>query len=443
MGRLVLAGALLAAALGNASAGPTRKVQVQSDPEGAAVYIGDVDSGVACEPTPCTIEAPVGNPLIIVRKDGFEPEFVEVEVTKGKRPLQQKFKLKSAVGTIKVDSPPGALVRVNKEDKGKAPVDIPAPAGTALHVVVVSNGKTVYDDIVELETNQEFVVKPKTAAAADDATTITDDPEDSEGGGGGGSTGGGSAGAGAVTSTAPRKPRAAYVSVGLAFDVGFRHVTYQGATAMSTNLREEVEGGQVLAGPAIELWPGRMAGLHPLRGLSLFVRYQHPIVGKTVEGNLMGEVRTKWQSFEASLRQRWVFKSIGIEVGGGFVQESMGFEFSDTRDRDQLPVANYQSLRIGGKLSFIADNIEPFVTVETRLVQSGGLMAERFDTAKAGGVRGSAGLLLRLGAIAARVEGSLMRYSWTFTYDGSNDVAQATGATDSVQLISAFLGYSY
>src|SRR5258705_5749395 len=105
MGRLVLAGVLVVAAMGHAFAGPTRKVKVESEPEGAAVYIDDVDNGKACESTPCTIDAPLGTPLIILRKEGFEPEVQELEVPKGKKALQAKYKLKSAQGTVKVDSP--------------------------------------------------------------------------------------------------------------------------------------------------------------------------------------------------------------------------------------------------------------------------------------------------------------------------------------------------
>jgi hypothetical protein len=35
-----------------------------------------------------------------------------------------------------------------------------------------------------------------------------------------------------------------------------------------------------------------------------------------------------------------------------------------------------------------------------------------------------------------------MNYSWQFAYD-KTDPARATGATDSIKLISAMLGYSY
>ena len=60
MGRLVLAGTLVVSAIGIAHARPKRKVQIETEPPGAAIYLGDVDKGPVCEATPCTIVAPVG-----------------------------------------------------------------------------------------------------------------------------------------------------------------------------------------------------------------------------------------------------------------------------------------------------------------------------------------------------------------------------------------------
>src|SRR5690606_8805900 len=103
MGRLLLAGMLVIAAMGVADAGPTRKVLVESEPPGATVYLNDVDKGPVCEATPCTINAPIGTSTIILRLDKYEPEISLLEVPKGKRTLQQKYTLKGAVGTIVID----------------------------------------------------------------------------------------------------------------------------------------------------------------------------------------------------------------------------------------------------------------------------------------------------------------------------------------------------
>jgi len=211
---------------------------------------------------------------------------------------------------------------------------------------------------------------------------------------------------------------------------------------MTNNLRDESEGGQVMDGPAVELWPGRMAGVHFLRGLSLFRRAQFPIAGQTVEGSLMGTVKTKWSSFEVSLRQRWVFGSFGIEASGGYVQDVLTFKAADSRDLDKMPDANYQSVRLGGKLAYEAGAVEPYVAAENRIVMSGGVVGQRFDQSKCSGLRGSVGLGLALGSFTARAEGTLMSYSWQFAYQPGAP-AQAKSATDSIRLISMTLAYSY
>lgn len=444
MGRLLLAGAVVLTALGTAQAGPTRRVLVESEPPGASVYLEDVDRGVACEPTPCEVNAPIGVVMVIVRLDKYEPEVREVEVPKGKRPLQQKYKLRSAIATIKVDIPKGAAVRVDEEDKGKAPVEIQVSAGDPHHIVVVASGKTVFDDIRELSTGEEYVVKPKLASASaveDDDATVIDDDEDGEGGGGGGGAGGGSGG-GDVTGQSDDRPRSAYVNAGVAFDVGFRRVTY--TNSMTDNERELSGGSQAIAGPVIELWPGRMVGVRPLRGLSLFVRAQFSIVPQAVRGNdLMDAVTSKWSSFEGSIRQRWQFGSFAIEASGGYVQDNFAFTAVDSRDLDKMPITSYQSLRIGGRLAYVGEVVEPYLSAENRYVMAGGELANRFDSPTAYGLRGSAGLATRLGPLAARVEGTLMTYKWTFAPDGVNDTWSATAASDTIALISAIVGYSY
>lgn len=436
MGRLVLISTLLVAALGVAHAGPTRKVQVESEPPGAAVYLNDVDSGPVCDATPCTISAPIGTSIIILRLDKYEPEITELDVPRGRRPLQQKYKLTGAIGTIVVDGPKGAVIRIDEVDRGRAPARIEVSA-EAHHVVLVLDNKSLYDDYVEIGTGEELPIKPKTGTSdVADITTITDDDEDGEGGGGGG--GGGSS---EITASTDATPRMAYVSAAAAFDIGFRHFTYD--QAQTSNLREETEGGQVLGGPAIELWPGRMAGVSALRGLSLFARLQFPVAGQTVQGgDLMGTVTTKWSSYEVSLRQRWVFSGFGVEVSGGYVQDQFTFDATVGADINLMPDTNYQSVRLGGKLSYRFDLFEPYLTGENRLVLSGGPVGERFADANCSGLRGSAGVAFHLGAITARIEGTLMSYSWTFSYE-PGAMSQADGATDAIQLISMALGYAY
>lgn len=435
MGRLLLAGTLVVAAMGVAQAGPTRKVLIESEPPGATVYLNDVDKGPVCEATPCTIDAPIGTSTIILRLDKYEPEIDLLEVSKGKRPLQQKYTLKGAVGTIVVSGPKGAVIRIDEVDRGRAPARIDVSA-EAHHVVIVMNKRSLYDDYVEVGTGEELVIEPKTASAQlDDDPRIFDDDDDSDGDGGGGS------GSSGITRRTDTSPHTAYVHAAAAFDVGFRHFTYD--QPQTPNLREESEGGQVIGGAALELWPGRLAGLDFLNGLSLFARAQLPVSGQiVVGGDLMGTVKAKWASYEVSLRQRWMFGDVGVEVSGGYVQDQFTFDATVGIDVDLMPDTRYQAVRLGGKVSYSADHVEPYLTAENRLVFSGGPVGERFADASVSGLRGSAGLLFNFAAFTARVEGTLMSYTWTFTYEPGAPY-RASGATDSIKLISMALGYAY
>lgn len=438
MGRLLLAGALVVLALTPAHARPTRKVAVDSEPQGAAVYVDDVDTGVVCE-TPCEVNAPIGTVTLIVRKDGYEPEITEVDVPKGKRPLQEKYKLKSAVATIKVDIPKGASVRIDNEDKGKAPVDVSVSSGDAHHVVVVANGKTVADEIIEIATGDEYLVKPKLASTPAVADTTVATEEDDDGGGGGDDDGGvGSAG---IVGKSDAKPREAFITGSLVFDVGFRSFSY--TTPMTSDFASELSGGtQALMGPAVELWPGRLLGVGPLRGLSLFGRAEFSVVPQTVEGPKLGAATSKWSSIEASIRQRFQFSSIAVEISGGYVKDGFAFEASSMTDLEKMPITDYQSFRVGGRLGFVADNIEPFISAETRFVFAAGELATRYATSTASGLRGSAGIIIKLGRVTGRVEGTVMSYSWDLT-PMTGGKWPATAASDSIKLISTSLGVSY
>lgn len=433
MGRLVLAGLLCAVFIGTAAAGPTRKVHVETDPPGATVYLNDVADGAVCDATPCDIDAPIGEPIIIIRLDKFEAVIEPLSVPKGKTKLSSKWKLRGALATIIVEEPEGATVFVDDEERGTAPTRLEVSA-EAHHIVIKAGAKTLYDDVIEVAVGDERPIVPSM-----DANIQTDV---GGGGGGDGGDGGGETDVG-ISSGATPKSRDGFITAGLAFDVGFRHFTYD--MPVTSNLREESEGGQVIAGPAVELFPMRLAGGSRFRNLSVFARAQFNVRGQPLEGaNLMGTVTTYWGSYELSLRHRWAIgRTFGVEASGGYVRDQMQFNATDSDDIDVVPDALYQSLRVGGRGFLVFEKADVYLAVENRIVMSGGEIETRFDSAKATGLRGALGAVYKLGAIQLRAEGSVLHYSWTFGYDGVNDTAQADGATDSVKLLSFLVSYSY
>lgn len=443
--RALLAAALvLLAAAGEASAQARREVRIESEPSGADVYLNSKDDGSLCK-TPCTIKAPIGEQIVILEIANHVSLVESLVIPRRGKPAPRKFKLERAVGTLIVKGPEGARIRVGDVDKGKAPAKLEIDAGP--HTVTLTlNGKQVLQDLIEIEPNGEVSVRGKDVAKAK-APPPPDPPdivevEDGEGEGGEGGEGGGDD---KVTEEvpAPRPPRGKIVVVSGVIDIGFRDFNYE--NSMSPTLSNENERGQVIAGPMIELWPGTIAGVPALRGLSLMGRIQFPINKQpVVGGGIMGTTTTFWQSLEISARQRWTFTKGTFEVGAGFIRDQHQFNTTNTNDLTLVPDVDYRAIRIGVRGSLLVGALEPYLVAENRVVLSGGkVLEERFSLgASASGLRGALGASTKLGALQARLEASLTRYSWTFKYDTA-DPLKADGASDSIIMISAGLGYAY
>lgn len=429
MGRLSLACVLVTSMVGLAAAGPTRKVRVETTPPGASVYIDTVENGAVCEATPCTIDAPLGEPTLIIRLDSYEPEFVPVEVKKGKKPIPVSVKLTSSTGTLVIEEPEGAKVKVEGEDRGKVPLSIEIPA-EPVRVQVTLGGKTLHDDFVDIDVGQELVLDvdgSRGVASSDDddiSDTFDDDSDlDSDGG---------------SISAKASGARPAYVQAGLAYDLAFRRFSYSGAGDPYTN--DFVS----LLGPAVELWPGRMLGVDVLRGLSLFARVQFGLASQDVRRvNNSEEVgaSTLWGAIEVSLRHKWVFaERLGVEVSGGFARDQVEFNAVSQSALMEVPSADYRSVRLGARASLVG-SIEPFVAAENRFVLSGGNLATRADNAETSGYRLAAGLATKLGPLGARVEGSYTQYTWAF--DNLATLPAVQSASDKLFFIAFVLGYQY
>jgi hypothetical protein len=440
MGRLAHACVLVACATAIAHARPTRKVRVESTPPRATVYVDTIDNGAACEETPCTIDVPLDAETLIVRLEGHGAEFVPLDLRKGKKPYAVSVKLTAAIGTLVIDAPRGASVRVNDEDKGKVPVRVEVPADN-VRVIVTLAGKTLHDDFVEVVANEEKVLKVSAATASTTATRA--DPDDGDDDDDDAvdlrQTDGDDDRAGSIRGKVAGEPRAHYLEAGLAFDIGFRRFVFSDGGSPFSN------SGEVVIGPAVALWPGRLLGVHLLRNLSLFGRAQFSVNHQTVTRQMNGMTvavgaETVWGASELSLRNRWTFSTIGLEAGVGFVRDQVGFAANDAVLM-QVPSADYRSIRIGVRASLVG-SVEPYVSAENRIVLSGGQLADRADNADASGYRFAAGLATTLGPFGARAEGSYAQYSWTFSNVGTAP-PPAPAATDKIFWISFVLGYQY
>ncbi len=417
---------------GVAHAEPTRRVLIETVPGGAHVFLNQKEDGVKCEATPCTIDVPLGETPLIVELENYAPSITMLDVPKGRGVLKQSITLIASTGGI--DAKPlagakGATVKVDEVDKGVAPVKIPTEPGPH-HITYVLNGKQVFEKYIEVEAGDDYYDLTPTAGEAPPGPPNDDpgNPLDPPGGGD-------------VEKKAPAGPHTRILTGSVLFDVGFRQFSYENGTG--SNNRPESEGGQLLAGPLIELYPTALFAPKTLPGLALLARFEFGFNNQSVTGTAQATT-TYWQSIEISGRHRWVIgdNKGSVDASVGYVQDRLQFS-GHTSDIALVPDANYQALRLGVRGAIMTGNVEPYLVLENRIVLSSGDLGSRYDHASTNGIHAALGFAYHHDKITAHLEGQLTRYSSTYSNDMMNTTNQADGATDVVELISLMLGYSY
>jgi len=453
MGRVApLAVALVAATCGAAWAGPTHRVRIETTPEGAHVYLGDVESGAKCEATPCEFDAPLGDDSIIIQLDKFQTRIEQITVARArdKKPEVFQYKLEPAIATIVVDDKraTGASIQIEGHEKAKVPARVEVDAGG--HQVSVKLGnKVLYEDFVDVDAGTEKVIELPSGALGKD----TSGGGGSETGGGDGGEGAGSddtkggdgdGGGGSITKgSEPNEERARFISAALVVDVGWRRFHYENPPSSAS--ASEGEDGQVIGGPAVEIWPAELLHMRHLRGLSIYGRAEFGLNQldvafydpTTMMTTTVG--KTSWQSYEASLRQRWSFDSFAVEASAGYVQDV--FDYDDANTGRMLPAADYQALRAGARAFFVSGGFAPYISGEARIVFSGGNLGVPIQSS-ATGIRGAAGAELVTGPFYVRAEGEYLHYEWTYPTD-VNPANTPSGASDKIFGFSVSAGYQY
>jgi hypothetical protein len=410
------------------------KVKIDSAPQGALIYINTKECpsiGV----TPWEGELDAGDFTILLEAPGYAPasklfEIAMIQQTQElfvplvKQQAPPKFDGPDVGGADAGKAPPEKTIQIEREEQGKAPTPLELGGGR-YHVVITLDGKPMFDDFVEVEPTQDGTVATTTETTTKHPTPDRTDTERT------------------ITEPVPNRAHSPCVIASGAFDVGFRRFTYDGNMTPNT-LRQEAEGGQVLAGPMLELWPTEILGLHGLRGLSLLARFERGVNAQAVTGEgIVGTTTTFWQSVEVSLRDRWIIGGNRlVEVGGGYLRDT--FRFNGTaNDILLLPDADYQSLRVGVRGALLVGAFEPYVVFEDRIVLDGGALGKRFALgASANGLHAALGVAAHAGHLGARLEAAITDYSWSFKPQ-TGAMFVASGGSDLITQISLSLGYSY
>ena len=424
-----------------AAGGKTSKVTIETDPPGAKVYFNIKEDGEVCT-TPCTVDAPIGETPIIVEAENRRPIIENLVVPrKTARPMRVSYKLRPAFGTLVVeagDGAAGATILIDDQDQGTAPRRIEDILAGAHHVVLQKGGKKLYDAFVEVEIGREASVTPSAVAPeppparpAGEVPTVAASREPDGG---------------------PRRGPA--LSVRAVTDVGFRQFKFHRPDAAPVMQNNDSEGGMVMTGAAVEVWPTTLFHLGVLPGLALYGRFEIGVNPQPVRlVGMSGRVTdttlsTSWRSFELSARHRWTIGSAAaVEVGGGYAVDRYQFKsddpFQGPHDRAVVPDAIYKAVRIGARGSLRVGPLEPYLALENRIVLSVGVLDSRFGLgASAVGYRGALGAVLHLGRFDVRAEGRITLYSWTFRPD-STDPDQADSGSDMIEQIGLSVGYTY
>ncbi|MFT3693147.1 MAG: PEGA domain-containing protein [Kofleriaceae bacterium] len=448
--RLAAGIALGVCAAGTAFAGPTRKVTVESTPPGATVYINDIDSGAACDATPCTIDAPIGSSTIIFRKEGFNPEITSLDVPKRGKVKTIKATLTGAVGTIVVEDAAfkGAKVLVDNEDKGAAPQRIEVDAGPHT-VAVMLKGQKVGQFAGDVEAGDETVVKFEKpegggSSSAPQPPKVAKLEIDS------GDDDGEAKPQGVLKARAEQKrsddagPHAPWLNLGADLDVGFRQFAYDhAANGLSPT---ENESGQSMIGPTLELWPMVLADSEHLRGLSLFGKVGFGVNHQAILDSMNQPVgpTTFWGTIEADLRHRWNIGGSSVALQGGFTRDQLQFQAASKMDLSKVPVADYRSIQLGVRGTTMLGSLEAFADIDGRIVLSGGDLAKRFASADISGIHAALGFQYNASFLYVRAQAAITYYSWTFTNAGTDATAgTADGASDKIEVLSFVVGLSH
>jgi hypothetical protein len=440
---------VVATVLGSASAAAGGNVSIDSTPPGASVYVGDKADGEKGQ-TPVTLSLPPGDYTIVLELRGYGSEFVNIKVPRNKKLVTAKVTMHKAVGTLKVTVTGKASdleIFVNDENKGAAPQTLELPADS-YHVEIKRGSVVLRDEFVNVDDGQDVELTVDGASAG--SKTSSGDGGKSKSGTGSGNgngsdqTGDGEDTTGAGSGSGSKDPdddnratRLPWIELDATTTVMFRKVTYTSAT--TSNLFGYDQGGQVLLGVALQLYPLAKVD-NFLRTLSLRGHGNFGVPQPFNTANVqMFPVKTSYRQLGAEVHYQLPIGSIALDAFSGYEKQRFAFS-GDVEGLKVLPDADLTSVRLGGGVTARFGSVSAFASGEARVVLGGGPYMARFSNAKAqsfafgGGGRGD------FGRFHASLNATVANYAWGFL---PTPEYQAKTATDRIITVDIGVGISY
>jgi hypothetical protein len=397
-------------------------VRIETAPAGAAVYLGDKESGAAGT-TPFELSLPAGEHVLILELEGHVPRFEMIVVEAGAGPQVFAYDLDPAIATLVIEAeegtrlPPGTRVLVDGEDRGEPPLRIDVDVGPH-QVQVVAPGQPPYEEWIDIEGGQEHLM-----AVSGETFKVT----------------------GAAPVDPPRRPRAGRTmgTLRAGAEVGFRSFAYRGAR--SDGLRPYDASGTLHGVIDAELHPWRLAlPNRVLDRVSILAGagYSPAITASTLQGMT---VDAYWRAQHAGLRVRALDRGLALDVDVEWVHTLYTFRDEDNFLVDEVPDVDYHLVRLGLRALGRVGRVEGWLSADNRVVFRAGALERRFRPGtEVTGVAGRAGVAAWLlgRRLEARAEAHFTRYAWRFASQ-PGDPYDADGATDALFGIVLTLGGSY
>lgn len=419
--RLPLAAALLlvASALSPARAEDLRTVVLETTPAGAAVYLGDKD-GEPIATTPARVKLPPGEHLLIVVLDGYLDAVVPAVVPAAsgraaRKPVElDPVLMQAADATLEVrgEAPDGAVVVVDGEPKGELPLRLEVAPGP--HQIQVLDGeRALWDEWVEIDSGAEHVV---TVSARPEVEVPIDAPPSA------------------------RPPRPPVVVARVGPDFGWRDLAYD-QPGDAANTPSFSSRGLAAVRVEVELAPWRWsAQARPLWPLTLVVGGGYAAADRVVSGS--NQTDQFWRTTEVGLRYRYrLHRHVSLGADAGWARLLWAFRGDQ---EEALPDADYQTVRLGLRGEGHVGPFTAWLTLDNRVVASGGSWPDRFRAADADGLGLRSGLAARLwrGRLEAGLEYALTSFGWSFQFE-TGDTYRARGATDRFDSLRVWVGGAY
>lgn len=361
---------------GMAYAERSYKVRIETEPEGAEVFIDDPDSDPLGE-TPYDTKLEAGSYTLVFKAPGHETKIESIEVNKSRRRQTFLFELdKQAMAFLKLrplkegEDFEDSTILIDDVEKSVEPDEKIEVSAGAHKIEVVREGYETFEAYVDLEEGQlqgvSVVFETKGAGGDDDDGDVVVKKKKEKGG--------------------PTEPATVNMLTAWGgFEWGGRDFKYDDTATMLRDynfLGARFRTGAVVH-PLISMgrWAGGV-GIGASVGMLIAPRTSRNDAGTPSDPDDDLNANNSWFDYKVDLRYRYDFAELywaGASVGYG--QDKFTFETSDTSLAGRLAAVDYKMLQFGAMGGARIEVVDLFMSLALYQVSEAGEVQSRFTSA--------------------------------------------------------------